>query len=252
MDSETRHLDSARVPAGIVPPEPPTPGAAPGPGTPTTYLPPVGAAPQAGPVYATPPQAGSAPVPPTPQVGTTYEAPGPRPAPSSPQYQAAAGSCQSPVWSRAGRSPHGWLPLILIALGIWAVFGRFHFVFGAAIPLALGLIFLYVSTQGPSRWGFRIPGAILTGLGAGIVLDTMNMGMGGGYSAVGLGLGFIALWAWERTQWWWLIPGSIITLGGLQGVMSSSGWSENFLFPLALLAFGAYLLRGRQWRARRP
>jgi hypothetical protein len=258
MDNETQRLDSARVPGSSLAPAPETP--VPGPGNPTTYLPPVGAAPATGPgpapAYTTPfpvppvppaPSAGPAYMPPA---GTTYAAPGAQPASAGPAY-GSPGQGPQPMWSRTNQRANGWLPLILIGLGIWALSGRMEHVFGAAIPLALGLIFLYVSTQGPARWGFRIPGAILTGLGAGIVVDTLGLG-GEGYSAIGLGLGFVALWAWDRAQWWWLIPGAVITLGGLEGVMSTSGWHTSFLLPLALIAFGAYLFSGRQWRARRP
>src|SRR6476661_2855242 len=148
---------------------------------------------------------------------------------------------------RLGSGSESLIPLALIAVGILALLGGFRFVFGAAIPLALGLIFLYVSSQGPGRLGFRIPGCILTGLGAGIVLDSM---IGGGWSAVGLGLGFVALWVMDRTQWWWLIPGAAVGLGGAQSVLSGSGWTGNWIFPLALIAFGAYLLSGRQRHAR--
>jgi len=246
MDSETRHLDpadAARVP-GAPAPGPRASGAAPN-GTPTTYLPPVtpGAVPPVGTTYQAPngPAATNAPA------GQPYEPAGPAPAPV---YPPAAPRPAAAAWPRMGGRQNSWVPFLLILLGFWALFGGFRHVFGAAIPLALGLIFLYVSTQGPHRWGFRIPGAILTGLGAGIVVDAAGLGGGGGYSALGLGLGFVALWAWNRAQWWWLIPGAIISLGGLEGIMARDGWSNNYLMPLALVAFGAYLLSGRRWRTR--
>ena len=197
------------------------------------------APPQTG-AYTAPQAGGYAP----PQAGP-YTAPG---APPPGQRYAPPPAPWGPMSRRGGRQGIMW-PLVLLGLGLFVFSGRFSHVFGAAIPLALGLIFLYVSRQGPGRFGFRIPGAILTGLGVGIVLDAADLG-NGGYSALGLGLGFIALWVMDRTQWWWLIPGAIISLGGLEGVMSSSGWSGSVVFPLALVAFGAYLLSGRSWRTR--
>ncbi|HEX6607186.1 MAG TPA: hypothetical protein VF276_09760 [Chloroflexia bacterium] len=238
MDNETRHLDheAARA-AGLPADGPSAPGNPPAGngGTPTTYLPPVTNAATASeaprPSYA-PPATGPTYTPPAPGAVPAYTPPRP------------AGNGQA----RRGSGPESLIPLALIAVGILALFGGFRWVFGAAIPLALGLIFLYVSSQGPGRLGFRIPGCILTGLGAGIVLDSM---IGGGWSAVGLGLGFVALWVMDRAQLWWLIPGAAVGLGGLQSVWSGSDWGGNWFFPLALIAFGAYLLSGRQWRARR-
>jgi hypothetical protein len=235
MDNETRHLDQETARAAGLPADGPS---APGNGgTPTTYLPPVTNAATGSdaprPSYA-PPAAGPTHTPPAPGSVPAYTPPQP----------AANGQ------ARRGGGSESLIPLALIAVGILALFGGFRWVFGAAIPLALGLIFLYVSNQGPGRLGFRIPGCILTGLGAGIVLDSMGFGSGG-FAALGLGLGFVALWVLDRAQWWWLIPGAAVGLGGLQSVWSGSGWTGNWFFPLALIAFGAYLLSGRQWRARR-
>jgi hypothetical protein len=241
MDNETRHLDheSARA-AGLPADETPAPGNAPPPagngGTPTAYLPPMATAP--GPAAAE----ASRPSYAAPASGPTYTPPAPG---SIPAYTPPRPSTNG--LPRLGRGSESLIPLALIAVGILALFGGFRWVFGAAIPLALGLIFLYVSSQGPGRLGFRIPGCILTGLGAGIVLDSI---VGGGWSALGLGLGFVALWVLDRSQWWWLIPGAAVGLGGLQSVWSGSDWGGSWFFPLALIAFGAYLLSGRQWHAR--
>jgi hypothetical protein len=243
MDNETRHLDQEAARAAGLPADgTPAPGNAPAAtgngGTPTTYLPPVNSAPGTAsgetprPSYA-PPASGPTYTPPAPSAVPAYTPP---PAPTN-------------GLPRLGNGAESLIPLALVAVGLLALFGGFRFVFGAAIPLALGLIFLYVSSQGPGRLGFRIPGCILTGLGAGIVLDSMGFGSGG-FSALGLGLGFVALWVLDRAQWWWLIPGAAVGLGGLQSVWSGSGWTGNWVFPLALIAFGAYLFSGRQWRHR--
>jgi hypothetical protein len=133
--------------------------------------------------------------------------------------------------------------LLLLLMG-----GRGLEVGGSMFPFALGLIFLYVSRQAKSpgqELGFRIPGCILTGLGAGILL-------GGPWAAVGLGLGFAALWYADRRQWWWLIPAAAVGLGGLDGLRYSSGlFNVNSLVPIALILFGAYLVRERRLLARR-
>jgi len=237
MDSETRRLDSgdpARVPGGTGPAAPRPADAA---GTPTTYLPPMTPPAANGGPYS-PPAGGSSYT--VPVAGSTYTAP---PPPST--YMPPRNGV--PQWR--GR-PQALIPLLLLVGVVLALSGSFRYTAGAAIPLALGLIFLYVSRQGPGRLGFRIPGCILTGLGAGIVLDASNLFGGGGYSALGLGLGFVALWYMDRAQWWWLIPGAAVGLGGLQAISASTGFGGSILWPLVLIGLSVYLLRGRRWSAR--
>jgi hypothetical protein len=242
MDHETQRLTgAARVPGGA----PETEGPPAGPvGTPTTYLPPI-----------TPPAPGVAPGPYAQQAeagapgGYLPPAAGPAVSTGGP-----AGSYTPPPAPGLRMARYGGggrlVPFALIALGFVALSGGFHAVFASAFPLALGLIFLYVSMQGPGRLGFRIPGCILTGLGAGVVVDSMGMFGCGGYAALGLGLGFVALWALDRGQWWWLIPGAAVGLGGLQSVVSCSGFGHGAIYPLGLIAFGAFLLMNRGRRAR--
>jgi len=246
MDNETRHLETsgtARAPGAATPPAAEN-------GTPTAFLPPLPQASAA--ARPTPPPAGSPPpagyYSPPPATGN-----GTGPAYALPAAYPAA---PPPAGAQGGRGPGAWarpgndrlLPLLLIGAGLIALGGGFRYVFGAAFPLALGLIFLYVSNQGPHRWGFRIPGCILTGLGAGVMIDSLGSFGHGGYSAVGLGLGFLALWLFDRAQWWWLIPAAAVGLGGLQGVFSSSATSSNILLPIALIALGIYAFSGRRWR----
>lgn len=225
MENETRHLpaDAARVPVAGPWPAPADPV-----GTPTTYLPPV-------------------PAPRDARTGTSYEVP-------PPFYQGPGGyaptafnnvignAISSPLASFAGP--------ILIGLGVLVLLGsayRTH-VFGTMFLLALGQIFLYVSRQRGGMLGFRIPGCILTGLGAGAVLDAALGFDGGGWSAVGLGLGFLSLWLMDRRQWWWLIPSAAITFGGLDDLMNVPYrlFDLSAVVPVGLILLGAYI-----WRERR-
>ena len=116
--------------------------------------------------------------------------------------------------------------------------------------LALGQIFLYVSRQRGGMLGFRIPGCILTGLGAGAVLDAATGFDGGGWSAIGLGLGFFSLWLMDRRQWWWLIPSAAIFFGGLDHLANTSYSLNNLgaLLPVGLILLGAYIWRERRAR----
>lgn len=232
MDNDTRYLppnDAARAPGAEEPPNTQTTTSGNGNGTPTTYLPPVPGT-----------QAASTP-------DTRYAVPPPP----------AAGGDQQPApaygpWGAYGRGRYfgrhrGTLPLLIIAGAVLLFSGTLTHVFAAAFPLALGLIFLYASRQS-GRWGLSIPGYILTGLGAGGILGAL---LGApGLMGVGLGLGFVALWAQNRAQWWWLIPGAAIGLGGLSQIADGTSHGRGIILPLLLIAFVAFMLRGRGRRVR--
>ena len=180
-----------------------------------------------------PPVAATNGVPPTPG---TYPAPVAAPAPVA-----------QPIFG--GNS--NIIPIVLIVLGALLLFSPFDFgaLFGSAIVLFIGLGFLYAYM--PSRnFGFLVPGSILTGLGAGIVVESMSSTSG--WVPLGLGLGFCAIWFMHRAHWWALIPGGIIALAGLQDLASSTGWiaplwanwglnSGNW-WPLLLVLAGAWLI----------
>jgi len=235
--------------------------------TPTTN-PAYGAPPPQQPNYAPPPGNGgyangynyNVP-PPAPGYGAAYGPPANAPAytppyaplPSGPVPGATYGQTYSynapapPVAMR--RRPDSIVPFVLLGLGLFLFSGAFRLSVGAAFPLALGLIFLYAARQSPrpgARRGLEIPGYLLTGLGAGVLLDAMTRFGPDGFAALGLGLGFAALWLRDRTQWWWLIPGAAIGLAGLDDVLNSSYRFGGGLIPLALIIFGlAFLTRRR-------
>ena len=152
------------------------------------------------------------------------------------------------------RDMGGWLPgVILIAVGATLFAVQLLNLDGDVIVLVIGLIFAaaYATTR---RYGLLIPAGILTGLGAGILLE--NSGVMGEPVVLGLGLGFLAIYAVDlvstgaRTpgRWWPLVPGGILTIiaaaestFGPDGArLISQGW------PILLIAAGAWLLlRGR-------
>ena len=135
----------------------------------------------------------------------------------------------------------------LIALGGLLFFGHSNLAgaFGASIPLVVGLVFLYVYETQNRNIGFFIPGAILTGLGAGGFV-AMLLGLSG-LIAVGLGLGFLAVAYQHREHWWALIPGGILILAGLASIFSvhAVGW----LLPFLLVGGGLWLLARQRTRA---
>jgi hypothetical protein len=127
---------------------------------------------------------------------------------------------------------------------------------GQMIVLLLGMIFL--------TWGAMvrhpaplIPGCILTGLGAGIVLGqwlftSISAQAQGGVITLCLGLGFLLIMPAQRfvtrqtAHWWPLIPGGVLSLTGAGLLLGDVGltmltWMGR-LWPLALVGVGVALL----------
>lgn len=156
--------------------------------------------------------------------------------------------------------------LILVAVGIVALL--FQWMpntlgqnLGQYLLLGLGVIFLAVGIA-TREGGWFIPGGILSGLGAGVVLVSSPLaarlgGDEGGWFMLAFAGGWLliplltAIFA-EETHWWALIPAGIIAVIGLAVLyggffLSALEWAGR-LWPLALIVGGVLLL----WKARRP
>jgi len=152
------------------------------------------------------------------------------------------------------RGTTGWLPgVILIAVGVTLFAVQLLHLDGDVVVLVIGLVFAtaFVATR---RYGLLVPAGILTGLGAGILLE--DFGVSGEPVVLGLGLGFLAIYGGDILtsgarapgRWWPLIPGAILTV--IAGVESTFGTEGARLiqrgWPVLLVAAGAWLLlRGR-------
>lgn len=138
------------------------------------------------------------------------------------------------------------LGVLLVALGVVLIVGRWLGVGAEAIVALLGIGFLsaYVATR---AYGFLIPGGILTGLGTGVVVAAA--GGPGASPVLGLGVGFLtiavvdrAVAGWERPGWWWpLIPGGILTIVGVSEIPELEPIAR-YLLPAALIAVGIWLI----------
>jgi hypothetical protein len=144
-----------------------------------------------------------------------------------------------------------WLAgAILIVLGLLLLAGTLFGVGGEAVVLAIGLVFL-VAYAARRNYGFLVPAGVLTGLGAGIVVQDRVAATHGGEVVLGLGLGFLAIYAIDSAvggrpspQIWPLFPGGILTIVGvlneLQGTQFGD-WLTRY-WPVVLVLIGVALL----------
>ena len=156
--------------------------------------------------------------------------------------------------------------LILVVIGIVALLFRWlpdalSDNLGQFLLLGLGVIFLAVGIA-TREDGWFIPGGILSGLGAGVLLVSSPLaarlgGDEGGWFLLAFAGGWFliplltAIFA-EETHWWALIPGGIIAVVGLAalygGLFASALEWAGRLWPLGLIIGGVLLL----WQSRRP
>src|ERR1051326_670374 len=163
---------------------------------------------------------------------------------------------------RAANAPHLGA-FLLIAIGTLMLVANLSGggnLAGGLVVLAIGAAFAmaYVLSR---KYGFLVPGGILTGLGGGVLIGQManasdnDMGI---YAVLGLGIGFLLIYAVDAivtgslVRFWPVIPGGIMFLvgGGLatnnEGFLKTVGvWS-----PLLLVVIGVWLLFVRRGTAR--
>lgn len=146
---------------------------------------------------------------------------------------------------------------VLILLGVAFFAMQFLGDIGSgAILFAVGAIFLvaYFMTR---TYGFLIPGCILAGLGLGQIAAQGGLFAVSGFSGIGLGIGFIAIFVIDyiysqHMRWWPLIPGGIITVGGLASAnqnlqeLLSRGWPLILVLIGLIILAGAFGLTGRR------
>jgi hypothetical protein len=138
----------------------------------------------------------------------------------------------------------------LFALQTMGVLTNVSDLFWGGVFLAAGVLFLFAFVTG-SWWG-AIPGCILAGIGALILLPDSLEVYGGA-----LFLGSIALAFWlvfltaPRERWWAIIPAGVLTtlavvtfLPDMIGGMATGG---VFFFGLALTFLLVALLAGQHW-----
>lgn len=163
-----------------------------------------------------------------------------------------AGMAQS-----AGTGPRDRIvfAVILILVGVGGLAMQAFEASGAGgwivLAIGVGLLGAFAFTR---QYGYLIPGGIMTGLGAGIVISeafTFTDEGTGGVIVLGLGLGFLSIWViaalvqLAENHWWPVIPGGILAVVG--GALLIGGQAVDLLdyWGIAVIAVGVLVL----WRA---
>lgn len=144
--------------------------------------------------------------------------------------------------------------LLLVAIGGALLLATTTDVGGEVVVAGIGVAFL-VSFAMSRNYGMLVPGGILTGLGGGIIME--SLGAGGGSVPLGLGLGFVSIavisqltGVFSGSGWWWpFIPGGILTVVGGSEVLDLN--LGAYVVPVVLIVIGLGLLTrpGRRSRA---
>jgi hypothetical protein len=149
---------------------------------------------------------------------------------------------------------------VLIGLGGLLILNNVIEISGGLILIALGAAFL-VGYANSRNYGLLVPGMILLGLGVGQVVEDMNFfDLGAEWGPFWLGTGFVGIYLVDRFTWkqstnWPLWPGGILVLIGLWEFLWELEVFGRFWWdlvadwwPVALIIWGVYLLRGRRNR----
>jgi len=138
--------------------------------------------------------------------------------------------------------------LVLIIVGGILLLARQQVLSGDLTVLLIGALLLAVYAASGAT-GLLIPGAILTGLGAGIALRE-RFGPESATVPLGLGVGFLLIYIIDRsrggpkTGWWPLIPGGILVAVGLMQAARADGPLKALAswWPIALIVLGIWLI----------
>lgn len=147
--------------------------------------------------------------------------------------------------------------IILIVIGLGGLASQFLETrpdIGGWVVLAIGLGFVggFIYSH---QYGFLVPGGIMSGLGAGIIVQqslALADEQSGGIVVLGLGAGFLAIWVIASlanavgNHPWPLVPGLILAVVG--GALLIGGTAIDLLdyWGIAVVALGVLLL-ARAW-----
>lgn len=138
--------------------------------------------------------------------------------------------------------------LVLIIVGGILLLARQQVMSGDLTVLVIGALLLAVYAASGAH-GLLVPGAILTGLGAGIALRD-RFGPESATVPLGLGVGFLLIYVIDRARggpkgsWWPLIPGGVLVAVGLMQAARTDGPLKALAswWPLLFVLLGIWLI----------
>lgn len=165
---------------------------------------------------------------------------------------ADGGPSQATKGARERPAPEWLAGAILIALGLTFLAAQLLRIQDRVVVLAIGIAFLvgYAATR---RYGLLVVAGIVSGVGAGALLE--DLGVVREPVLLALGTGFIAIYAIDvlwythdpAKRWWPLIPGAILLTIAAAAALGRPD-ATQLLWPVALIVAGVALLlqRGRR------
>jgi hypothetical protein len=154
---------------------------------------------------------------------------------------------------RPGQREQVVFAAILIVVGLVGLASQFIEAppeLGGWVVLLIGLAFVGAFAYS-QKYAFLVPGGILSGLGAGIVVsETMAVTdeQSGGLVVLGLGLGFLSIWVIGTlvramgNHIWPTVPGVILTAVGTALLIGGQAVDLLDYWGVAVVAFGVLLL----------
>lgn len=134
--------------------------------------------------------------------------------------------------------------LILIFIGAGLLANQYIPDIGRYAPLVvgLGLLIIFLVTRNA---GALIGGAIVTGIGIGLLMDVQfPPSEGTSWIPLCLGLGFLGIWVFggllrmPEARFWPLIPGGILTFVGIAALGGLPSQVGQYIWPIVLILIG--------------
>ena len=126
----------------------------------------------------------------------------------------------------------------------------------APLVVGLGLLLIFLVTRNA---GALIGGAIVTGIGVGILMDEQfPTADGSSWIPLCLGLGFLGIWVFggllrmPEARFWPLIPGGILTFVGIAALGGFSSQIGQYIWPVVLILIGVVTIAGSLRRKPAP
>ena len=154
--------------------------------------------------------------------------------------------------------------IILIVMGVAGLLARVWQPSGnvggwVVAVIGLGFLGAFFYTH---RYGYLVPGGIMTGLGAGIVMSQgftwASSESEGGAVVLGLGAGFLLIWAigtllqLAEHHWWPLIPGGILATVGTALLVGGGAIRALDYWGVILVAIGIVIIARAVMGTRSP